>query len=191
MANSYIKLYYSSQWRLIKNKLFVIEDVNVTNLNFRSKYALRTKPKKYFVDPSIATAILDIKPNDLINDLKMFGFIFESLCMRDLKVYTQSYGGSLTFYRDEKDFEIDAILRTENGKWGAIEIKLGDEIVLALMLPKNIDEEEVTVEIANENIARFDKELCVLYGLEKGTTEITFKSKNEVYKNTFKIIVVE
>lgn len=106
-------------------KLFVIEDVNVTNLNFRSKYALRTKPKKYFVDPSIATAILDIKPSDLINDLNTFGFMFESLCMRDLKIYTQSYGGSITFYRDEKDFEVDAIFRSSNGKWGAIEIKLG------------------------------------------------------------------
>lgn len=106
-------------------KLFVIEDVNVTNLNFRSKYALRTKPKKYFVDPSIATAILDIKPTDLINDLNTFGFMFESLCMRDLKIYTQSYGGSITFYRDEKDFEVDAIFRSPNGKWGAIEIKLG------------------------------------------------------------------
>ncbi len=106
-------------------KLFVIEDVNVTNLNFRSKYALRTKPKKYFVDPSIATAILEIKPKDLIQDLNTFGFLFESLCMRDLKIYTQSYGGDITFYRDEKDFEIDAILRTSSGKWGAIEIKLG------------------------------------------------------------------
>ncbi len=106
-------------------KLFVIEDVNVTNLNFRSRYALRTKPKKYFVDPSIATAILEIKPNDLIRDLNTFGFLFESLCMRDLKIYTQSYGGDITFYRDEKDFEIDAILRTSSGKWGAIEIKLG------------------------------------------------------------------
>lgn len=106
-------------------KLFVIEDVNATNLNFRSKYALRTKPKKYFVDPSIATAILDIKPKDLINDLNTFGFMFESLCVRDLKIYTQSYGGSVTFYRDEKDFEVDAILRTSNGNWGAIEIKLG------------------------------------------------------------------
>ena len=106
-------------------KLFVVEDVNVTNLNFRSKYALRTKPKKYFVDPSIATAILDIKPTDLINDLNTFGFMFESLCMRDLKIYTQSYGGSITFYRDEKDFEVDAIFRSPNGKWGAIEIKLG------------------------------------------------------------------
>ena len=98
-------------------KLFVVENVNATNLNFRSKYAIRTKPKKYFVDPSIATAILEMKPNDLVNDLKTFGFMFEALCMRDLKIYTQGLGGNLTFYRDEKDFEIDAILRTNNGKW--------------------------------------------------------------------------
>lgn len=106
-------------------KLFVIENVNATNLNFRSKYALRTKSKKYFVDPSLATAILEITPNDLIQDLRTFGFMFESLCMRDLKIYTQSYGGEISFYRDEKDFEVDAILRTSNGNWGAIEIKLG------------------------------------------------------------------
>ncbi len=106
-------------------KLFVIENINATNLNFRSKYALRTKPKMYFVDPSIATAILDMKPSDLIKDLNTFGFLFEALCIRDLKIYTQSYGGNITFYHDEKDFEIDAILRTDSGKWGAIEIKLG------------------------------------------------------------------
>jgi predicted AAA+ superfamily ATPase len=106
-------------------KLFVIEDVNATNLNLRSKYALRTKPKKYFVDPSIATAILDIKPKDLINDLNTFGLMFESLCIRDLKIYTESFGGDITFYRDEKNFEVDVILRTSSGKWGAIEIKLG------------------------------------------------------------------
>ena len=66
-----------------------------------------------------------MKPNDLIKDLNTFGFMFESLCIRDLKIYTQHYGGDITFYRDEKDFEIDAILRTSSGKWGAIEIKLG------------------------------------------------------------------
>ena len=110
-------------------KLYIIENVNATNLNFRSKYAIRTKPKKYFVDPSIATAVLDIKPNDLIQDLRTFGFVFESLCMRDLKIYTQSYGGDISFYRDEKDFEVDAILRTSSGKWGAIEIKLGAGMV--------------------------------------------------------------
>ena len=106
-------------------KLFVIEEVNATNLNFRSKYAIRTKPKKYFVDPSVATAILEMKPADLINDLNTFGFMFESLCIRDLKIYIQNHGGSISFYRDEKDFEVDAIIRTSSGKWGAIEIKLG------------------------------------------------------------------
>lgn len=106
-------------------KLFVIEDVNATNLNFRSKYALRIKPKKYFVDPSIATAILEMKPNDLINDLNTFGFMFESLCMRDLKVYMGSFDGDITFYRDENENEVDAIIRTSSGKWGAVEIKLG------------------------------------------------------------------
>ena len=106
-------------------KLFVIEDVNATNLNFRSKYALRTKPKKYFVDPSIATAVLGMSVNDLINDLNTFGFIFESLCIRDLKIYIQKLGGNVSFYRDEKDFEVDAIIRTDDGKWGAVEIKLG------------------------------------------------------------------
>ena len=122
-------------------KLYVIENVNVTNLNFRSKYALRTKPKKYFVDPSLATAILEMKPSDLIQDLHTFGFLFESLCMRDLKIYIQSYGGDITFYRDEKDFEVDAILRTSSGKWGAIEIKLGagyiDEAAENLLKFKN------------------------------------------------------
>ena len=106
-------------------KLFVIEEVNATNLNLRSKYALRTKPKKYFVDPSIATAVLDIKPNDLIQDLNTFGLMFEALCIRDLKIYAESIGGNITFYRDEHGFEVDAIIRINNGKWGAIEIKLG------------------------------------------------------------------
>ena len=106
-------------------KLFVIENMKATNLDLRSKYAIRTKSKKYFVDPSIATAVLEIQPNDLMKDLKTFGFVFEALCIRDLKIYTQNYGGNITFYRDEKDFEIDAIIRTSSGKWGAIEIKLG------------------------------------------------------------------
>ena len=106
-------------------KLFVIEDVEATKLNIRSKYAIRTKPKKYFADPSIAAAVLELGPNDLLKDLKTFGLLFEAMCIRDLKVYTQSYGGSITFYRDENDLEVDAIFRTISGKWGAIEIKLG------------------------------------------------------------------
>lgn len=106
-------------------KLYVIENINATNLNIRSKTALRTKTKKEFVDPSIATAALELSPNDLLHDLTYFGFLFENLCIRDLKIYSQEINGDISFYRDETNFEVDAILRTQNGNWGAIEIKLG------------------------------------------------------------------
>ena len=126
-------------------KLYVVEKIKATNLNLRSKYAIRTTSKKIFVDPSIATATLEITPNDLLNDLNTFGFMFESLCLRDLEIYSQSHGGNITFYRDENGFEIDAILKLSNGKWGAIEIKLGagyiDEAAKNLLkLKENINE---------------------------------------------------
>lgn len=106
-------------------KLYVLENISATNLNFRSKTAIRTKPKREFVDPSIATAILELSPQDLMNDLNLFGFLFECMCIRDLKVYTQNLNSELAFYRDENNFEVDAIIRTPSGRWGAVEIKLG------------------------------------------------------------------
>ena len=125
--------------------LYILEEIKATNLNLRSKYAIRTTSKKIFVDPSIATATLEITTNDLLNDLNTFGFMFESLCLRDLNIYSQSHGGNITFYRDENGFEIDAILKLSNGKWGAIEIKLGagyiDEAAKNLLkFKKNINE---------------------------------------------------
>lgn len=110
-------------------KLFVIEKVNATNLNIRSKVPLRTKAKLEFVDPSIATAVLGLTKEDLIHDLNYFGFLFENLCIRDLKIYSELLDGEITYYRDKNDFEVDAILRVQNGKWGAIEIKLGSGYV--------------------------------------------------------------
>lgn len=101
-------------------KLFVLEYVPATNLNLRSSIQLRTNPKIELVDPSIV-----IKKEDLINDLNFTGFIFENMCYRDLKIYADSLGAELFYYRDNKDFEIDFILRCEDGKWGAIEVKLG------------------------------------------------------------------
>lgn len=106
-------------------KLFVIENVPATNLNIRSTIPLRTKPKLEFVDPSIAVAALGLGKEDLIRDLNYFGFVFENLCIRDLKIYSQLLGGEITYYRDKSDFEVDAILKLSNGTWGAIEIKLG------------------------------------------------------------------
>lgn len=106
-------------------KLFVIENVEATNLNIRSTIPLRMKSKLEFVDPSIATAILRLTKEDLIRDLNYFGFLFENMCIRDLKIYSELLDGEISYYRDKTDFEVDAILKMADGKWGAIEIKLG------------------------------------------------------------------
>lgn len=106
-------------------KLFVIESIPATNLSIRSTIPLRTKTKLEFVDPSIAVATLGLNGNDLIRDLNYFGFVFENLCIRDLKIYSQLLDGEITYYRDKSDFEVDAILKIRDGRWAAVEIKLG------------------------------------------------------------------
>lgn len=109
------------------NDIYILDELNAWSPLLRSKVAIRTSPTHYFVDPSIATAALDITPFDLINDLKTFGFIFESMVIRDLKIYAETNGASLYHYRDKNDFEVDAIIHFNNGKWAAIEIKLFDD----------------------------------------------------------------
>lgn len=106
-------------------KLYILEYIPATNLNLRSKTPLRTSPKLELVDPSIVIASLNLKRDDLIKDLNFTGFIFENMCMRDLKIYADSLDARLSYYRDKNDFEVDAILEMADGKWGAIEIKLG------------------------------------------------------------------
>lgn len=106
-------------------KLYILEYIPATNLNLRSKTPLRVSPKLEFVDPSIVTATLNLKRDDLVNDLRFMGFIFENMCMRYLKIYADAIDARLSYYRDKNDFEVDCILETANGKWGAIEIKLG------------------------------------------------------------------
>lgn len=108
-------------------KIFVIEEMPAWNPNLRSKTAIRTSNTRYFVDPSIAVAALGIGPNDLINDLKTFGFIFEALCVRDLRVYADSLNGDVFHYRDKDGQECDAVIHLRNGKYGLIEIKLGGD----------------------------------------------------------------
>lgn len=109
------------------NDIYILDELNAWSPLLRSKVAIRTSPTHYFVDPSIATAALDVTPFDLINDLKTFGFIFESMVIRDLKIYAETNGASLYHYRDKNDFEVDAIIHFNNGKWAAIEIKLFDD----------------------------------------------------------------
>lgn len=108
-------------------KIFVIEDSLAWNPNLRSKTAIRTSDTRYYTDPSIATAALGLGPEDLINDLNTFGLFFETLCVRDLRVYADSLGGSVYHYRDKSNLECDAVVHLENGSYGLIEIKLGGE----------------------------------------------------------------
>jgi predicted AAA+ superfamily ATPase len=106
-------------------KIFVIEDLPAWSAKLRSKTAIRTTAKRHFVDPSIATAALRATPKRLLSDFETFGFLFESLCIRDLRVYAESIDGSIYHYRDKNDLEIDAIVELADGRWGAIEIKMG------------------------------------------------------------------
>lgn len=108
-------------------KIFVVEDMPAWNPNLRSKTAIRSSDTRYFVDPSIAVAALGIGPNDLINDLKTFGFLFETLCVRDLRVFADSLNGEVYHYRDKDGQECDAVIHLRNGKYGLIEIKLGGD----------------------------------------------------------------
>lgn len=108
-------------------RIFVIEDVEAWNPNLRSKTAIRTSDTRYYTDPSIATAALGIGPSDLVNDLNTFGLIFETLCMRDLRVYAEVLNGNVYHYRDKNGLECDAVVHLRDGRYGLIEIKLGGE----------------------------------------------------------------
>lgn len=106
-------------------EIFVIEDSVAWNPNLRSKTAIRTSDTRYFIDPSIATAALGMGPKDLINDMETFGLIFETLAVRDLRVYAESLDGKVYHYRDKNNLECDAVVHLRNGSYGLIEIKIG------------------------------------------------------------------
>lgn len=107
--------------------LFIVYDMPAWNLNLRTSVAVRTAPTHHFVDTSIATSALGIKPADLMNDLKSFGFFFEDFAVRDLSVYAESLGAELKHYRDSSGLEVDAIVKLPNGEYGAVEIKIASE----------------------------------------------------------------
>ena len=111
-------------------KIFVIEESPAWNPNLRSKTAIRTSDTRYFIDPSIAVASLGLGPNDLINDLNTFGLLFETLCIRDLRVYAESIKGKVYHYRDANDLECDAVIHLRDGSYGLIEIKLGGDSLI-------------------------------------------------------------
>ena len=107
--------------------MFVIEDMPAWNANLRSKAAIRTSDTRYFTDPSIAVAAMGLGPKDLLNDLNTFGFLFETLCVRDLRIYAQANNGWVYHYRDSDNLECDAVVHLRNGDYGLVEIKLGGD----------------------------------------------------------------
>lgn len=111
-------------------KIFVVEDMPAWNPNLRSKTAIRTTDTRYFVDPSIATAALGLGPGDLINDLNTMGLMFETMCVRDLRVYAEAINGNVYHYRDKSGLECDAVVHLRNGDYGLVEIKLGGETLI-------------------------------------------------------------
>lgn len=106
-------------------EIFVIEDSIAWSPSLRSKTAIRTSDTRYFIDPSIATAALGMGPKDLINDMETFGFIFETLAIRDLRVYADALDGKVYHYRDKNNLECDAVIHLRNGSYGLVEVKIG------------------------------------------------------------------
>lgn len=108
-------------------KIFVIEDMPAWNPNIRSKTAIRTSDTRYFIDSSLATESLGLGPSDLIKDLNTMGLLFETMCVRDLRIYAESLDGKVYHYRDKSGLECDAVVHLRNGSFGLIEIKLGGD----------------------------------------------------------------
>lgn len=142
-------------------KIFVVEDMPAWNPNLRSKTAIRSSDTRYYIDSSIAAAALGIGPNDLVNDLKTFGFLFETLCIRDLRVFADALNGEVYHYRDKDGQECDAVVHLKNGKYGLIEIKLGGDKLIEEGA-KSLKAMEAKIDTGKMNIPSF---LMVLIGI--------------------------
>lgn len=114
-----------SSYIMALKKIFVVEDMPAWSPNLRSKTAIRTSETRYFVDSSVATAALGMGPKDLENDLNTFGLMFETMAVRDLRVYAEALDGDVFHYRDKNGLECDAVIHLHNGSYGLVEIKLG------------------------------------------------------------------
>ena len=119
-----------SSYILALKQIFVVEDMVAWCPNLRSKTTIRTSDTRYFVDPSIATSALGLGPNDLIKDLRTFGLLYETMAVRDLRVYADALNGQVYHYRDRNGLECDAVLHLRNGNYALIEIKLGGDSLI-------------------------------------------------------------
>lgn len=127
------------KYLLALERLYISDELEAWNPNLRSKTAIRTKNTRYFVDPSIATSVLGVGPSDLFRDMRTFGFLFESLAVRDLKVYCSAIDAHLFHYRDKLGREVDAVIQFKDGDWALIEVKMGDFEDIEIAAKKLID----------------------------------------------------
>lgn len=125
-ADGPIKAHTATDYIAALERLFIVEDQPAWEPHLRSRYPLRRAAKRHFVDPSLAVAALQANPASLLRDLNLFGLLFESMVIRDLRVYAQAAGGRVKQYHDSSGLEVDAIVETDAG-WGAFEVKLGGE----------------------------------------------------------------
>lgn len=133
-----------SQYLNVLRRIFVVEDLPAWTPSLRSKTTIRTSAKRHFVDPSIATAVLRINNKMLLNDFETFGLLFESICIRDLRVYAQALDGEIYHYHDKNGLEAEAIIWIYDGRWAGIEVKMGskeieDAAVNLIKLSRTVD----------------------------------------------------
>lgn len=160
-----------SQYLGALDRIFVTENLPAWNPALRSKTAIRTSPKRQFVDPSIAAAVMRLTPSRLLEDFNYFGFLFESLCDRDLRIYAEAIDGQVFHYRDGSGLEADAVIALNDGRWAAVEVKLGskeieDAAVHLLELKDKVNTEKM----------REPSFLMILTG-----TEIAYRREDGVY----------
>ena len=159
-------------------KLYIIDDVSAWCPAIRSKSAIRATSKRNFIDPSIAVAALGLSPEYFNTDFKTLGFLFESLCIRDLKIYSSTLGGEVSYYHDRYGLEADCVLHLNNGKYALIEFKLGSsEIDLAA---KHLCEIENLIKEYNKKEIQCPMHLPDLKLIITGT-EYGYKRKDGVY----------
>ena len=104
-----------------------MEDAKAWQPSLRSKTGIRTSNKIHFVDTSIATAVLELNPTSILEDFNLFGFLFEDFCLRDVRVYTELLRGTVFHYHDNSNLESDLIIRLNDGRWAAVEVKTGSK----------------------------------------------------------------
>lgn len=150
----------------VLEEIYIIDDVEAWQPKLRSKTDIRTSKKRELVDPSLAVAALRATDKDLLKDFNTFGLVFEALCIRDLKIYSQNIDGEVYYYRDKSGLECDAVVHLHNGKWGAIEIKLGSDKAID-EAAKNLLKFKDSVDISEMNEPSF---LMVLTGTEYAYT---------------------